>query len=254
MKIEAVVTCVNYADFLAHTLPFNRPVFDRLVVVTTPDDRTTQEVCRFWDVECIPSRAFTDRGPFCKGAGINAGLAALSRTDWLVHMDADIALPPRARRVLKGAELDPTCLYGIDRTMCRSHAEWMEFLTNPSPQHEQNVFVHPGRFPVGTRVAKDEHGGYVPIGFFQLFHANAGFSRYPEEHTDAARSDMLFALQWPRRRRLLLPELFAYHLESGSLAMGTNWSGRVSPRFGPPIVESQPVVVSATGYEVVSSS
>ena len=31
MKLEAVTVCVNYTDFLAHTLPRNRALFDRLI-------------------------------------------------------------------------------------------------------------------------------------------------------------------------------------------------------------------------------
>jgi hypothetical protein len=44
---------------------------------------------------------------------------------------------------------------------------------------------------------------------------------------------MLFAVQWARQHRQLLPELFAVHLESERVAMGANWKGRTTRPFGP---------------------
>jgi len=33
-KIECVITCANFSDMLSETLPTNRAIFDRMVVVT----------------------------------------------------------------------------------------------------------------------------------------------------------------------------------------------------------------------------
>jgi hypothetical protein len=235
MIIECVITCVNYGDFLSASLPFNRHVFDHLVVVTTPEDAQTQHICRHYDVHCLVTDAFGAGGDqFNKGRAINAGLAQLKRTGWLVHMDADIVLPPKARELLLGVPLDPLTIYGIDRVNCKSYFQWSRFLRLPSVQHELDVFVHSGPFKVGTRIAKSEYQGFIPVGFFQLWHGPSyPDRRYPEYHADAARGDMLFAVQWPRLKRQLLPELFAIHLESERVAMGANWKGRITRPFGP---------------------
>lgn len=235
MNIECVIVSVNYGDFLAHTLPYNKHLFNKMVVVTTPADSQTQRVCGFHNVQCLLTEEFyADGGPFNKGRGINAGLRALSRSDWLVHMDADVLLPPLTRHYLEIKNLDRNAIYGIDRLMCESYEDWAEFISDPHPQHELDVYVHPKPFDMGTRIAKRTEGGYIPIGFFQLWHGSLGRNCYPIEHQDAARSDMLFALQWPPQHRALIPEIFGYHLATeGNTNQGTNWRGRQTPRFLP---------------------
>jgi len=234
MKIEAVVTCVDYADFLAETMPHNRSLFDKLVVVTAPEDQATQRICEYWHVDCVRTDEFRTRwGEFRKGAAINDGLARLDCTDWLVHMDADIVLPPLARTLLESAALDPSFIYGVDRHMVQGYAPWRQFMTLPALQQENGIFVHTNPFPIGVRVTPRIHGGWLPIGFFQMWNAVSGRLRYPDTHLDAGRTDMQFAAQWPRNRRALIPEIVAYHLESEPGApMGVNWNGRRTRAFG----------------------
>jgi hypothetical protein len=233
--LECVITCVNYADFLAATLPHNRHQFDYMVVVTTPDDYETQRLCEFWHVDCRTTPLFRQGGPFRKGAGINVGLNALSKRDWVMHLDADVFLPPLARQLLDRAALDPACLYGADRVMVPSYESWQRFLRCPALQQEDSVWVHSHAFPPGVRVASPDFGGYVPIGFFQLWcPSKSGVKSYPDEHTTAGRGDMIFTQKWPRAKRGLVPEFMVYHLESGPAEMGANWNGRKTPPFGPP--------------------
>lgn len=235
MYLESVITCVDYGDFLAHTLPHNRVLFDRTVVVTAPEDKETRRVCEYWHVECIPTDVFDTRwGNFCKGSGVNVGLAVLNKRDWVLHLDADIMLPPLTRKMLEQAELDPTFLYGCDRYVIKGD-KWHSFMSLPHLQHENHTWVHANAFPLGTRLCPYEKGwGYIPIGFFQLWSpSGSGISRYPEGHTTAAREDTQFAMQWPRGKRALLPEIIAYHLESDDSVKGNNWNGRITNKFGP---------------------
>ena len=245
-KLECVVTCVNYADFLAHTLPHNRTLFDNMVVVTTPEDKATQRVCEYWHVRCVQTKRFNENASFRKGAGINAGLDVLKKDAWIVHMDADIMLPPLFKNLIQGAELDPTMVYGCDRFMSTSYQEWAEFVTTPRLQHENNVFIHTSSFPIGVRIFRPNYGGYIPIGFFQMWHGSSGVDKYPEEHTTAGRGDMLFAAKWPRAKRGFLPEIIAYHLESEKVKMAANWNGRTTQQFGPPQVEGEAAPLDLT--------
>lgn len=235
MKLEAVIVCDRYADFLAHTLPENKILFDRMVVVTSHEDKETQRVCEYWHVKCLQTDVLESRkGKFCKGAGINAGLAELDRAGWVVHMDADIALPPLTRILIEGADLDKSFLYGCDRVMCRSFDDWVKFRTKPRLQHENQVWMHMDQFPFGHRVAINSYGGYIPVGFFQMWSPSvSGITAYPEGHNTAAREDTDFALKWARSKRALIPEVIAYHLESEKAAMAANWAGRQTKPFGP---------------------
>lgn len=232
--IECVVVCVNYSDFLAWTLPASRNQFDRMVVVTTPEDKATQDLCERYDVECVVTSVFTENGDkFAKGRGINAGLERLSRRGWLVHMDADVYLPPKTGIVLRNLPLDPTKIYGADRLMCPSAAEFAAYLDCPGKVQSDWVFVHSTAFPMGVRLAQycEPGGGYVPIGYFQLWNpSGSGVERYPEKHGTAARTDFQMGTTWPRSKRELLPEIVLIHLESAP-GMGHNWEGRTTPLF-----------------------
>jgi Glycosyl transferase family 2 len=199
-KVEAVVVCDHYSDFLRCTLPANKYLFDRIVVVTSAEDRETQRICEFHHVECIKTDGLNARwNKFCKGAGINEGLARLKKDAWVVHLDADIWLPPQTRSLLQNANLDPGMIYGVDRFCVKGYAQWDKFLEMPVLQHECDAYVHLNAFPLGTRVTSKEGGGYIPIGFFQMWcPAVSGVSEYPVNHTDAGRGDMVFAKKWPR--------------------------------------------------------
>jgi hypothetical protein len=237
LKIECVVTCVNHSDFLAHTLPLNLRHFDKIVVCTSPHDKATQKVCDYYGVQVWLTDAFQSQweGIFCKGAGINQGLARLDKDAWVLLLDADIVLPPNFRKVLEAADLDTSMIYGADRAEFKSFEDWEKFYAAPEPCVQGAGFfihiTHTGQ-QLGTRVSFPHEGGYVPIGFFQLWHADSGDMKYPEGHTDAGREDSHFPIQWPRKKRALIPEIVVYHLESESAPMAVNWRGRVTKPFG----------------------
>lgn len=236
LKIECVITCVNYADILAHTLAHNYSKFDKLIVVSSPEDKKTPKVCDYYGVEYHLTDAFQSRwGHFCKGAAINEGLAKLSKDAWILLLDADIILPSNFRQVLDRASLDTSMIYGCDRAEFRSFEDWQRFYQAPEPHTQGSGFLihitHHGQ-QLGTRVAYQEHGGYVPIGFFQLWHGDSRILKYPEGHTDAGREDSRFPTRWPRSKRGFIPEIVVYHLESEAAQMGVNWKGRQTKPFG----------------------
>jgi hypothetical protein len=200
----------------------------------------TQRVCKYYNVETVVTNdMFANGQKFNKGLAVNAGLKKLDFKEWCVHVDADIILPPMSRHLMEQLPLNEQFLYGVDRMMCPTYEDWERFINNPMPQHDM-AYVYADAFPLGIRLSKIEQGGYVPLGYFQMFHRNSNFLRnppyYPAEWDTAATSDLFFAYKWPRTHRHLLPEIIAIHLATDDVTnapMGVNWEGRQTSRFGP---------------------
>lgn len=235
--IEMVTVCVGYADILAHTLPLNLLQVDRIICVTEPEDKKTQRLCDYYGVQVeLVDTIGTRWGQFCKANAINHGFSKLRRKGWVLHADSDIILPPHFKKTIQEADLDTTMIYGCDRAEFKSFDDWQRFHQEPEPQIQGGgFFIHVENYGqrLGTRVAFPHHGGYIPIGFFQLFHKDSGNVSYPTGHTDAGRDDSVFAAHnWPRRKRGFLPEIIVAHLESEAAEMGINWRGRKSKKFG----------------------
>ena len=233
MKLEAVIVCVDYSDFLEHTLPETLQHVDRLVVVTGHNDQGTRALCSKFSVDCVISDIMHEDGEvFNKGKAINLGLGHLKGMDWLLHLDADIVLPHGFRGMLERARLKKENLYGCDRVNVYGHDHWTDHKHKLVPHYSDGYFVQPPmEFPLGARIIHRDLG-WCPLGFFQLWNKNQG-KRYPAHQGNAEHTDVLFAAQWGRANRVLLPEVVAYHLESadGPTPMGANWNGRKTPLF-----------------------
>lgn len=251
-RLEAVVVCLNYGDFLAETLPYNLPQVDRLVVVTHHDDLMTKEVCRKWSVECVLTDLFYEWGnTFEKGAAINRGLCALRQRGWIIQLDADIVLPLTTRNMLDKSALRRDCIYGAERCNIQTYDQWRRSKAtyHTEPQFGYRYLVNsPAHTPLGATLVHKQYG-YCPIGYFQLWHSEYMQKheiRYPETHGSAEEADVQWALNWPRANRLLLPTIRVFHLESEPCAMGTNWNGRRTKPFNEH--GHHPLPLPAPGY------
>lgn len=250
--IETVTVCVGYADFLRVTAAENIGLFDRWIIVTSPEDIETRDVCRRFNLEVILTDEHKkhDGEAFSKGRIIEKGLRQLSANCWRLHLDADIVVPRTFHHLLEMGHLDTNKIYGCDRIMIRSYEQWLKFKNSGwlIPSYN-NQIRFPEGYPVGTRWG-DYHTGWLPIGFFQLWHGAADEWRgsrikpYPEFHGQANRGDVQMAQKWDRRQRELLGELIVVHLESEKSPCGVNWNGRKSKRFGPEPAAMQPPIVS----------
>lgn len=237
MYLEGIIVCVNYSDFLAHTLPHNKSHFDNLVVVTDTSDKSTKWLCEYYNVKCIQTDIFYENSDkFNKGAAIDLALKQLDKKGWVLHLDSDIYLPPKTRFILNNLNLDESKIYGADRLMCPNYESWIDFIDNPQKIQEGWVYVHLDAFPVGVRLAEyHSESGWEPLGYFQMWNPKvSGVSNYPTEHGLADRTDVLQAKKWTREKRELLPEIITIHLDSEGLntnQMGKNWQGRKTKLF-----------------------
>jgi hypothetical protein len=235
LRLEAVTCCVGFDDLLDHTLGLNHPHLDTMIVVTSHDDRKTQAVCRKHSATCVQTDLFYKNGRnFNKGAAINAGFGYYQYNGWRLHLDADIILPDNFRRLLfNHTHLDPQAIYGADRVDLVGLPELNEHVVSRhrQPQHQHRVLVQTPARGIGSRYVSSLHG-YVPIGFFQLWHASCQ-KDYPYSLGTAAHDDTLFASLWPETKRQLLPSIVVYHLVSRPPTWGENWDGhRQQPRLG----------------------
>ena len=207
---------------------------DDLVVVTSPADQRTRDLCKAYGANAVVTTVMHDHGRrFSLGAAVDAGLRALPLSDWALVIDADIVLPGRFHRTLDHLRLEREKLYGIDRVHCRGWHTWRRFISTPRQIMTWEVpFLRD--FPAGARIQLDGHG-YLPCGFFQLWNAGAtGYRDYPiHENGTAEGSDMLHAARFPRQYRELIPEIVGIQLETDTAAdpIGVNWAGRRTAEF-----------------------
>jgi hypothetical protein len=131
MHLSYVTVSVDYSDYLAITLRHNRPHFDDMIVVTAPRDRATQELCAREGVRCVVTDAFYHPFgvAFNKGAGLNAGLAALKEPQWVAIFDADTFVHPTFRQDLEALPLDIEWLYGTERVLLPTYADYIALVT-----------------------------------------------------------------------------------------------------------------------------
>jgi len=260
LQIEAVSVCIGYADFLNETAFHNRKFFNRWVIVTSPEDKATLSVCHRHNLDSIVTEDYARNGGakhldkvFNKGRAIQRGFDAIGAKDWVLHLDADVVLPPEFSHALEMAHLVENKIYGCDRQMVVGWDAWNAVKTSGYMQHGMHCYVLPYNKPwIGARWASPRNG-YVPIGFFQLMHGSnlvrdgIWGKPYPAHHGDAARSDVQFGLQWDRRNRELIPELIVWHLESEHKTLGENWYGRTSKPFSDPHTKSMDAKTATTG-------
>ena len=164
---------------------------------------------------------------FAKSCAIDYGLAFLRRDDWLVHLDADIWLPPMTRQWIewrsriRSASTASTAATAWLEACAQVHRSpngataparaWMPHVTSAIPHGSKIHFANTADM---SRSASSRCG-----------RARFPERRYPLNQGSAEHSDVLHAIQWPASNRRILPEIIAVHLDSESSQMRRQLEG-----------------------------
>ena len=124
--------------------------------------------------------------------------------------------------------MDQDAIYGADRVDVIGIDE-VEGKTKT--QHKQGYFITAGGDrPIAYRFV-DKLSGYMPLGYFQLWHGK-NQKPYPYSLGTAAHDDLMFSMLWPTSHRRLLPSVICYHVCAQEPKVGENWDGkRKQPRL-----------------------
>jgi len=209
--LEAVLVCKQYDDFLKITLPINKKHFDNYVVVTTEEDIATQNACKENNVKFVLSENFCLNGPFNMGAATNDGFKALEKKDWILRLDADIALPDDFREQINKLELDKEYLYTASRLMRETFEQWEKYKLSEEGHKEDDIqgSGYFQMFNVFSKVLKDRHPWYS--------------NSFPT----AQGCDWDFRDLWLKKNLTKPLKFSVIHLGPAWI----NWSGRVTKTF-----------------------
>lgn len=238
MRSNAITVCVNYDDYLAHTLPNNRHLFDDYYIITNKIcESSLKQIAKAHNAKLVITDKFYENGAaFNKGKAINVALKQIS-AGWLCHLDADILLPKN----FDPDNLKKNTIYGMPRRMCPDADAYLAYLQEPSvasnwPQENfgfNKLYKTVGRLSEILKYLKEKpefaykYDLFIPIGYFQLFfHDKTKF--YPENSNDASNSDIHFARKWSEAAQLPFE---AVHLPVIDGISQHNWRGRKTPKF-----------------------
>jgi len=230
------------ADYLHLALTHNRSLLNECVVSTSTTDDATQQVAARHNCTVVTSETTTRDGVFAKGAMVERGLQQLPGYGWRCHFDADICFPGNMRARLGTALYDKQALYGCDRMNVVGPENYQKLLDSGWAlrgwESQHFLLYSTNRAEIGARLIYGDQG-WVPIGFFQLWHADAetkGIYRirsYPTGSQSAAHDDVQFSLRFDRHKRIFIPEILVAHLVTPDMKHGVNWKGRVTAPFRP---------------------
>jgi hypothetical protein len=207
IPIKSITVCVGFDDLLAVTLPNNKSEFEKTLIVTSPTDERTKQICRHHQIEYFETDAFYRNGAtFNKGLALEEGLDKLGRKGWICIWDSDIVMP-NIQNFLP--ELAVGKLYNPRRRIVKDISNW-------------NLALNWNQYPI--------HGEGEFAGYFQLFSSEDPVLKttpwYSVDWKHAGGCDSDFQRKWDHSNKIRL-DFDVLHLGED----GVNWHGRASRRL-----------------------
>lgn len=175
--LAGLTVCVDYAMYLESSIARWAEGLDKLVIVTTPRDTQTRDLCAKWGITPHLTEIFYANGAhFNKGAAMAEAFEACGdKPDWFLFFDADVVPPASWREDLNARTLRPTALHGCTR---------VEVDGRPIPDAEIAGFFHLAH-------VSDPKMQIKPVVDTHFIHAG--------------NYDTTFMERWPRADRIRLP-------------------------------------------------
>jgi hypothetical protein len=101
-NLKVVTTCVNYSDYLTHTLRHNKNLFNDFTVITSTKDSDTKKLCNKHKTDIIELDYLGEDGkPFDWRGAYNTFLSIPSnKNQWVLITDSDVLLPGLLKKSL----------------------------------------------------------------------------------------------------------------------------------------------------------
>lgn len=195
---------VNVTGKLKAALRCNKHLVDRTIIITSPEDRQTQRLCKAEKIECHITHAFYRHGDsFNKGRALQEVQRHLHQNHSNAHsiillVDADICLPSTLWLTMPKKLRNNVLYTSVDRCM----------YSNPH-DYSNGMPAVQGHWLKGT------------LGMFQAYKWTSQGPLYSDAFPDAARSDYEFARHF--KESVILP-LFVSHMGI-SKNWGRDWRG-----------------------------
>lgn len=138
-KIEAIIICFSYLDYLSLTLARNLEVFDHVIIVTLPND-PVEKYCNSLNSDkltIIPTNIMFENGAqWNKGAAIALGIQHLKYNKFFCTLDSDIYLHSNFHSDFFEFAKNKELAYGSRRFLLPTKKDFEDFVSGKTTEKD----------------------------------------------------------------------------------------------------------------------